>query len=208
MSVPFYVSPEQFMRDRSDYARKGIARGRSVVVIDVRRRRAVRRREPLAGAAQGQRDLRPDRVRRRRQVQRVREPAHRRRPARRPARLLLRPPRRHRPRRWPTRTRRPSARSSPTQHKPYEVEICVAEVGDPDAPRPTSSTGSPTTARSSTSTASWRWAARPSRSSPRSMPVTGAPVARAKRCRSRVTRWQRTVEHPAQIAPTSSRSPS
>jgi proteasome alpha subunit len=27
-----YASPEQFMRDRSDYARKGIARGRSVVV--------------------------------------------------------------------------------------------------------------------------------------------------------------------------------
>jgi len=27
-----YASPEQFMRDRSEYARKGIARGRSVVV--------------------------------------------------------------------------------------------------------------------------------------------------------------------------------
>ena len=33
MSTPFYVSPEQFMKDRADYARKGIARGRSVVVI-------------------------------------------------------------------------------------------------------------------------------------------------------------------------------
>ena len=32
MSMPIYASPEQFMRDRSDYARKGIARGRSVVV--------------------------------------------------------------------------------------------------------------------------------------------------------------------------------
>jgi proteasome alpha subunit len=32
--MPFgYVSPEQLMKDRSDYARKGIARGRSVVVI-------------------------------------------------------------------------------------------------------------------------------------------------------------------------------
>ena len=29
--MPIYASPEQFMRDRSDYARKGIARGRSVV---------------------------------------------------------------------------------------------------------------------------------------------------------------------------------
>ena len=28
-----YVSPEQLMKDRADYARKGIARGRSVVVI-------------------------------------------------------------------------------------------------------------------------------------------------------------------------------
>ncbi|TNU77040.1 proteasome subunit alpha [Miniimonas arenae] len=33
MSTPFYVSPEQFMKDRADYARKGIARGRSVVVL-------------------------------------------------------------------------------------------------------------------------------------------------------------------------------
>jgi proteasome alpha subunit len=33
MSVPFYVSPEQVMRDKADFARKGIARGRSVVVL-------------------------------------------------------------------------------------------------------------------------------------------------------------------------------
>jgi proteasome alpha subunit len=33
MSTPFYVSPEQLMKDRADFARKGIARGRSVVVI-------------------------------------------------------------------------------------------------------------------------------------------------------------------------------
>jgi proteasome alpha subunit len=33
MSMPFYVSPEQLMKDRADYARKGIARGRSVVVM-------------------------------------------------------------------------------------------------------------------------------------------------------------------------------
>lgn len=32
MTLPVYASPEQFMRDRSDYARKGIGRGRSVVV--------------------------------------------------------------------------------------------------------------------------------------------------------------------------------
>ncbi|MGH3365837.1 MAG: proteasome subunit alpha [Nocardioidaceae bacterium] len=33
MTVPFYVSPEQLMKDRADFARKGIARGRSVVVV-------------------------------------------------------------------------------------------------------------------------------------------------------------------------------
>ena len=33
MSMPFYVSPEQMMKDRADFARKGIARGRSVAVI-------------------------------------------------------------------------------------------------------------------------------------------------------------------------------
>jgi len=33
MSAPFYVSPEQLMKDRADYARKGIARGRSNVVL-------------------------------------------------------------------------------------------------------------------------------------------------------------------------------
>jgi proteasome alpha subunit len=33
MSMPFYVSPEQLMKDRADYARKGIGRGRPVVVL-------------------------------------------------------------------------------------------------------------------------------------------------------------------------------
>jgi proteasome alpha subunit len=31
--MPFYVSPEQIIKDKADYARKGIARGRSVVVV-------------------------------------------------------------------------------------------------------------------------------------------------------------------------------
>ncbi|MFI6576288.1 proteasome subunit alpha [Nocardiopsis sp. NPDC050513] len=33
MSMPFYVAPEQQMKDKADYARKGIARGRSAVVL-------------------------------------------------------------------------------------------------------------------------------------------------------------------------------
>lgn len=34
MSLPFYVSPEQFMKDKSDYARKGISRGKSVIAME------------------------------------------------------------------------------------------------------------------------------------------------------------------------------
>ena len=34
MSQPFYVSPEQVMKDRADYARKGIARGRSLIALE------------------------------------------------------------------------------------------------------------------------------------------------------------------------------
>ena len=32
MSVPYYVSPEQIIADKAEFARKGIARGRSVIV--------------------------------------------------------------------------------------------------------------------------------------------------------------------------------
>src|SRR4029079_13072269 len=31
VSMPYYVAPEQLMKDRADYARKGIARGRALV---------------------------------------------------------------------------------------------------------------------------------------------------------------------------------
>jgi proteasome alpha subunit len=33
MSMPFYVAPEQLMKDKADYARKGIARGRALVAV-------------------------------------------------------------------------------------------------------------------------------------------------------------------------------
>jgi proteasome alpha subunit len=33
MTMPFYVPPEQMMKDRADYARKGIARGRSLIAM-------------------------------------------------------------------------------------------------------------------------------------------------------------------------------
>ena len=31
MSMPFYISPDQMMKDRAEFARKGIARGRSAI---------------------------------------------------------------------------------------------------------------------------------------------------------------------------------
>ena len=34
MAMPFYVSPEQLMKDKADYARKGIARGKSVIALE------------------------------------------------------------------------------------------------------------------------------------------------------------------------------
>jgi proteasome alpha subunit len=34
MSMPFYVAPEQLMKDRADFAQKGIARGRSLVAVE------------------------------------------------------------------------------------------------------------------------------------------------------------------------------
>lgn len=33
MTTPFYVSPEQLVRDRAEFARKGIARGRAIVAL-------------------------------------------------------------------------------------------------------------------------------------------------------------------------------
>jgi proteasome alpha subunit len=35
MTTPFYVSPQQVLADRAEYARKGIARGRSIVALRV-----------------------------------------------------------------------------------------------------------------------------------------------------------------------------
>jgi proteasome alpha subunit len=34
MSMPFYVSPEQVMTDKAEYARKGVARGKSSIVLE------------------------------------------------------------------------------------------------------------------------------------------------------------------------------
>jgi proteasome alpha subunit len=34
MAFPYYVSPEQMMQDKAEYARKGIAKGRSIIAIE------------------------------------------------------------------------------------------------------------------------------------------------------------------------------
>jgi proteasome alpha subunit len=34
MTMPYYVPPEQLMKDRAEYARKGIARGKSIVAVE------------------------------------------------------------------------------------------------------------------------------------------------------------------------------
>jgi len=34
--LPYYVSPEQMMKDKAEYARKGISRGRSIVALEYR----------------------------------------------------------------------------------------------------------------------------------------------------------------------------
>jgi len=34
MNMPFYVAPEQLMKDRADFAQKGIARGRSLAAVE------------------------------------------------------------------------------------------------------------------------------------------------------------------------------
>lgn len=34
MTVPFYVAPEQLVRDKAEFARKGIAKGRSILAIE------------------------------------------------------------------------------------------------------------------------------------------------------------------------------
>jgi proteasome alpha subunit len=34
MAMPYYVSPEQMMQDKAEYARKGIAKGRSIIAME------------------------------------------------------------------------------------------------------------------------------------------------------------------------------
>ena len=98
MSMPFYVSPEQLMKDRADFARKGIARGRSVVVVQYADGVLFVSENPSQALHKVSEIYDRIAFARGGSLQRVREPPHRRRPAGRHARLRLRPSRRHRAR--------------------------------------------------------------------------------------------------------------
>ncbi len=152
--MPFYVSPEQLMKDRADFARKGIARGRSVVVLGYDGGIAFVAENPsrslhkvseiydrIGFAAVGKynefENLRVAGIRYAdlRGYSYDRSDVSARGLANAYAQTL--------------------GAVFTQESKPYEVEIAVAEVGT-SAASPTRSTGSPTTGRSPTSTASSR----------------------------------------------------
>ena len=158
MSMPFYVAPEQFMKDKADFARKNIARGRPLVATVYAERHPDLRREPVQVAAQGERDLRPHRLRRRRPLQRVRLAAPGRGAARRHQGLPVQPGGRRRPLpRQPVR---------PVHGQRLHPRDEAARGGDPGRRgrdrrrRRTSCSTSSTTGRSSTRTATRCSAAR------------------------------------------------
>ena len=69
MSMPFYVAPEQLMKDKADYARKGIARGRALVATLYVDGILLAAENPSRTLHKVVGDLRPHRLRGRRQVQ-------------------------------------------------------------------------------------------------------------------------------------------
>ena len=206
MSMPFYVSPEQLMKDRADYARKGIARGRSVIVlaydggiafVSENPSRALHKvseiYDRIAFAAVGKynefENLRVAGIR----YADLRGYSYDRSDV--TARGLA----------------NAYAQTLGTvftqESKPYEVEIVVAQVDDDPAE---DQIGSPMTAPSGMSTVSSRWVARPSTSTA-SWKNAGSPVWTWARCCDWPFRcWGRTptVEKRARCPPISSRSPS
>ena len=114
MNMPFYVSPEQVMKDRADYARKGIARAAAWSRSSARRASSS---SPTTARGRSRRSARSTTalVRRGGEVQRVPDAARRGRAPCRPQGLLVFTRRRFGARSWPTCTCRHSARCSPTR---------------------------------------------------------------------------------------------
>ena len=130
MSMPFYVSPEQVMQDKAEYARKGIGRGKSSITLEYADGIVLMAENPsslskigeiydrIAFAGVGKfsefDQLRKIGVR----YADIKGYQY--------SRDDVRGARRSR-----TRTRRRSATSFTRELKPLEVELIVAEVGDP-----------------------------------------------------------------------------
>jgi proteasome alpha subunit len=183
MSTPFYVSPEQLMKDKSDYARKGIARGRSVLTLAYADGILFVGENPsnalhkiseiydrIAFAAVGKynefENLRLAGVR----YADLRGYQYDRRDVTAAA--------------SPTRTPRRSARSSPSPASRTRWRSSSPRWGS--GPGTTSSTASPTTARSPRSTATSSWAATASRSRPSCASATTRPPTCRPSCASGV----------------------
>ena len=160
MTMPFYVPAEQMMKDKADRARTshGARPWSPLYYADG----ILIAAENVGHAAQGQRDLRPHRLRR--QVQRVRPPPHRRRAA--DLKGYSYCVRTSTPRASPTPTPRCWATCSPTRSSPWRSRSSWPSWAP--ARTATGCSTSSTTARWSTRRASPSWAgarSRPSASS-------------------------------------------
>jgi proteasome alpha subunit len=160
VSFPYFISPEQAMRERSELARKGIARGRSVVALTYsggvlfvaenpsRSLQKISELYDRVGFAAAGRFNEFDNLRRGGiQFADTRGYAYARRDVtgRQLANVYA----------------QTLGSIFTEQAKPYEVELCVAEVALTTASRNRlSCTASPTTARSTTNPTSWSWAGR------------------------------------------------
>ena len=184
--MPFYVSPEQAMKDKADYARKGIARGRSGVVIQYdggilfvapnpssALHKISEIYDRIAFAAVGRynefENLRKAGVRYADYTgyQYDRSDVTARGLANWYAQIL--------------------GQFFTESNKPFEVELVVAEVGE--SPASTRSTGSRSTARWPRSMASWPWAARPIRWRPCSRTTTRTTSRSSGRWEPRSPAW-------------------
>ena len=171
MTMPYYVAPEQVMKDRAEYAQKGIARGRAFAATIYDRGVLLVAENPSSHAPQDLRDLRPHRVRGRRQVQRVRPAPGRRRPPRRHQGLRLLPRGRRRA------VARQPLRAVPRQRlHPRDEAAWRSRSSSPSSATGAadlSSSASPTRARSPT-----RWASRSSAATPTTIRARFADDAR------------------------------
>ena len=184
MTMPFYSSVDQLLRDQSELARKGIARGRSVVVLTFAGgvlfvaenhspslRKVSEIYDRIGFAAVGRYNEF--------ETLRTQRGAPRGRP-----RLLLRPARRHRP--VAGQRVRPVPRAHRSSSSRSRSRSSCASPRSARSRRATSSSASPTTGRSPTSRSSSSWAGRPTRSAP----ACAAPTRTGARW---PTRWRVAV---------------